>query len=38
MVAPFPIGNDPIGNRYGKGLKKRLEIASGLIVSILSKV
>lgn len=31
IVAPFFIGNGPVGNRGGKGFKKRLEIATNLI-------
>ena len=38
VVAPFLIGNGPVGNRHGMGFKKRLEIASDLIVSMLSRV
>jgi len=37
VVAPFFIGNGPVGNRHGKGFKKRLEIASNLIVKLIRK-
>jgi len=37
VVTPFFIGNGPVGNRYGKGFKKRLEIASNLIKKIIKQ-
>jgi hypothetical protein len=37
VVSPFFIGNGPLGNRYGLGFKKRLEIASDLIKKLLKK-
>lgn len=37
VVAPFFIGNGSIGNRHGKGFKKRLEIATRLIKKETSK-
>ncbi|GAG79634.1 unnamed protein product, partial [marine sediment metagenome] len=35
IVAPFFIGNGPVGNRHGKGFDKRLEIASNLIKKLI---
>ena len=37
VVAPFFIGNGPVGNKGGKGFKKRLEIATILIKKVLGQ-
>ena len=37
IVAPFFIGNGPVGNKGGKGFKKRLEIATNLIKKVLGQ-